>query len=121
MEQRAYDLIAYIKDGKFLEAFEKFYAENVDMAENQQPSTVGKAANREREAAWWATVQEVHAYDAASVLIDGPKVTINWQVDYTDTNNQRLSWSQYAIQEWGNGLIVSERFVYDPNSVEVAA
>ena len=121
MKDRVQELITDIREGRFLEAFEEFYAEEVVMAENENPPTIGKDANRQREIAWWSSVKEVHTYEPASVVVDDQKVVINWLVDYTTTEGQRLSWSQSAIQEWQDGRIVREQFVYDPASIKVAA
>lgn len=38
-----------IISGKNMEAFEKYYHDNVVMQENNHPPTAGKTANRERE------------------------------------------------------------------------
>ena len=43
------DLNSMILRGNALEAFEKYYAEDVVMQENELPPTIGKGANRERE------------------------------------------------------------------------
>ena len=40
------DLIAKVVDGKALEAFDRYYAADVTMQENEQPPRVGKAACR---------------------------------------------------------------------------
>jgi hypothetical protein len=43
------DLNDLVLQGKPLEAFEKYYHEDVVMQENENTPTVGKVANRERE------------------------------------------------------------------------
>ena len=40
------DLIAKVVGGKALEAFDRYYADDVTMQENEQPPRVGKAACR---------------------------------------------------------------------------
>ncbi len=42
------DLNNKVLQGKALDAFEEYYAENVTMRENNDPPTVGKDANRKR-------------------------------------------------------------------------
>ena len=49
-----------ILDGQILEAFDRFYGENVVMQENNQEPTVGKAANRAREEQFVGSVAELH-------------------------------------------------------------
>ena len=44
------DLIAKVVGGKPLDAFDRYYAEDVTMQENEQPPRVGKTACRASEA-----------------------------------------------------------------------
>jgi hypothetical protein len=40
------DIKSLVSQGKAMEAFEKYYGDDVVMQENETPATVGKAANR---------------------------------------------------------------------------
>jgi ketosteroid isomerase-like protein len=110
-------LVAMVREGRILDAFERFYADDVVMQENRKEPTVGKAANREREAQFVAYVKEVHANEATAVAVDGAHVFIAWTLDFTGVDGARLHYEQVAQQEWRDGKIVRERFVYDPTSL----
>jgi ketosteroid isomerase-like protein len=114
------DLIARVERGEILPAFEDYYAENIAMQENNAAPTVGKDANRAREEAFVASVAEVHENRAVSRLVDGDRAMIVWAFEFTGKDGNRYRLDQVAHQEWENGRIVRERFVYDSAAVLVA-
>ncbi len=117
---RVNDLITRVQQGAILEAIEEFYADDVTMQENRQPPTIGKAANRERERAFLASVARLHESRAPSILIDGDRVVIHWILDYTATDGTRYSLDQLAFQTWRGDRIVAERFFYDSAAIRAA-
>jgi ketosteroid isomerase-like protein len=110
-------LVAHLTQGKILEAYDALYAENVVMQENNNPPTVGKAANRVREEQFVGSVKEVHVNRAANVLVDGNKAVIEWVLEFTNHEGVRLKFDQIALQTWENGQITEERFFYDSGSL----
>ena len=119
--ERVRDLISYVERGRFPEAIEEFYADDVEMRDNLAPPTVGKAVNVERERGFVAYIAELHESRAESVLIDGDRVVIHWILDLTGTDGKRMRFDQLAYQLWEGDRIVRERFVYDPATLAVAA
>jgi ketosteroid isomerase-like protein len=113
------ELVEMVQRGQILDAFERFYAEDVSMRENVGAPTIGKSANRDREIAFVNSVKEVHENRAAFALVDGDRAVINWRLDFTNTQGQRLRFDQLAVQRWENGQIVEERFVYDTGALAV--
>lgn len=49
--------------GKAMEAFEKYYGDDVVMQENENPATTGKAANRDRELDFLAKITDFRGSD----------------------------------------------------------
>ena len=49
IEEALNDLNNLVQEGKLLEAFERYYHDDVEMQENDLPPVVSKAANRARE------------------------------------------------------------------------
>jgi hypothetical protein len=90
------------------------------MQENLNPPTVGKQANLEREAGFQSWVKEWHRVHAPTVIVDGDRAVIHWDLEYTSTDGKRWHYDQLALQRWENGWIVEERFVYDPSSVSLS-
>ncbi|MGV3615806.1 MAG: SnoaL-like domain-containing protein [Fimbriimonas sp.] len=113
------ELVEMVQSGKILEAFERFYAEDVQMRENTNAPTIGKAANRQREIDFLSVVREVHENRATFSVVEGDKAVIGWVLEFTNTDGVRLRLDQIAVQTWRDGQIVDERFVYDSAGVAV--
>lgn len=120
-KQRVQEFVSYVEQGKFLEAMEEFYADEIEMQENLKPPTVGKKANLERERAFVAWIAELRESRADTVLVDGDQVVIRWQSEYIGTDGSHLRYDQLTHQQWRGDKIVRERFVYDPATLPVAA
>lgn len=118
-QERVQQLVAYVEQGKILEAMDEFYAANVSMRENGGEPTMGLEANIEREKAFVAAVAEIHENAAREVIVDGDNAAIHWVLEFTNTSGVRLRLDQLALQAWQDGKIVSERFFYDSASVAV--
>ena len=106
-----------ILQGKSMEAFEKFYAEDVTMQENSEEPRVGKDTNREFEKQFMENVEEFHGMKLnATAFSDNDEVVMNyWDMDVTFKGKERKKSSQVAVQKWKDGKIVKERFFYNPN------
>jgi len=57
---RVESLKSYIDKGEILGAIDEFYDDDVEMRENNDPPTTGRAANRRREERFLAGVKEWH-------------------------------------------------------------
>ena len=117
--QRVKDFVSYVEQVRIVEALEKFYDEDVVMQDNAGPPVVGRAANLERERAFFGAIT-VHQMRALSVVVDGDRVTINWLFEYTSKDGRRYRMDQLAYQTWRGDRIVRERFYYDSASILAA-
>ena len=115
LQQRVKDLVSYIQNGKILEAMTEFYAENATMRENNNPATVGLAANIEREKQFLAYVKQWKSLAVEAVGVDAERgrtlVQINFEFEAVDGKN--VKYDQVAVQTWKDGKIVDEKFYYD--------
>ena len=107
-------LIQLVERGQFLEAIESYYAPEASMQENGQPPRVGLPQLLENERKAMARFKIIHVSQAASYVVDGNRVAINWIFDVTDQRGGRYVLDEIAYQEWQDGKIVKERFYYDP-------
>jgi hypothetical protein len=105
------DLIAKVVGGKALDAF-LYYADNVAMQENEQPPRVGKAACRAFEVDFLSKIKAVRTYVCDGYVISGNKACIVYRIDADHADWGTLNMSEVAIQEWSNGKVVREKFVY---------
>ncbi len=107
------DLTKMIGEGKMLEAFEKYYADNVVMQENETTPRVGKDVNREYEKAFVSGIVEVHGSKIIGVATGDDYATVESFMDVTHKDWGRIARTQVSVQKWENGKIVNEKFYYD--------
>jgi ketosteroid isomerase-like protein len=101
-----------ILSGKALEAFEKYYAEDVVMQENADEPRLGKEANRKAEIEFFSSLAEFHEGRLLSSAVNGDVTFGEWLMDVTFKNGYRLKLAQVAVRRWKDGQIVNERFYY---------
>ena len=106
------DIKTLVLQGKAMEAFEKYYGEEVVMQENETPATIGKTANRRRELEFFSKVVEFRAADVKSVAYGDDVIISEWFVDYTHADWGNVTHDQVSVQKWQNGKVVHERFYY---------
>ena len=106
------DLIAKVVGGKALDAFDRYYAHHVSMQENDQPPRVSKAACRAFEVDFLSKIKAVRTYVCDGYVISGNKAFIVYRIDADHADWGTLKMSEVAIQEWSNGKVVHEKFVY---------
>ena len=100
-----------ILQGEILETFDRYYADDVVMSENGTDERKGKEQNRQYEEAFVGSVT-FHAAEVHSVLVDGNSAAIEWSLDFTPNDGERLVQRQVAVQEWKDGKIVRETFYH---------
>jgi hypothetical protein len=113
-KERAKDLYAMIGQGQTLQAFEKYYAENVVMQEVGEDIRVGKDVCRKYEEDFVNGVEEWHGMTVDSIAedADNNKILIETSADFTLKGMGRIQMSQVCVQTWNNGLIEKELFYH---------
>lgn len=112
---KAKALYEMIDQGQMLEAFEKFYHEDVVMQEATGEVRKGKDTNRQFEINWLAGVQEMHDGGVLSITSDeenGVTAVESW-IDVTFKDGNRIKMEEVAIQRWQDEQIIHERFYYN--------
>ena len=107
------ELNQMVLSGKAMEAFEKFYDDNVSMQENSDPVTVGKDTNRQREIDFFGSVEQFHGAAVTAGAIGDDLSFCEWMMDITFKGAPRMKMEQVAVRHWKDGKIVSERFFYN--------
>jgi hypothetical protein len=106
------DIKQLVLQGNAMQAFEKYYGEDVVMQENENLPTVGKAANRQREEEFFAKVVEFRGAEVKNVAFGENVIISEWFLDYTHQDWGKGTYDQVSVQEWKDGKIVRERFYY---------
>ncbi|MEI7810137.1 MAG: SnoaL-like domain-containing protein [bacterium] len=107
------DLAKMISEGKILEAFDKYYADNVSMQENEDEARLGKEVNRKYEEAFVGGITEVHSSMILGIATGDNYSVIESSMDVTHKDWGRVARTQVAVQRWENGKIVKEKFYYN--------
>jgi len=98
--------------GQILDAFEKFYAEDVVMQENLTAPKVGKDVNRKAEQEFVGSIEQFHGAALLGSAVNGERSYSEWEFDATYKGGHRVKLTQVAVRQWKNGLIAHERFYY---------
>lgn len=106
------DLNQLVLQGNAMEAFEKYYHEDVVMQENELPPTVGKAANREREEEFFSKVTDFRGAEVKGMAVNGDVSFVIWEYDYTHAEWGERQYTQVSVQHWKDGKIIKEQFFY---------
>jgi ketosteroid isomerase-like protein len=101
-----------VLNGEILQALERFYADDVTMQENDEPPTVGKAANLIRERDFINKVEKFNGAKLLSSAVSGDTSFSEWEIDMTYKAAGRFVLSQTAVRRWRDGQVVHERFYY---------
>ena len=106
------DLNDLILQGRALEAFEKYYHDDVVMQENDHPPVLGKEANRKREVEFFGSITELRSAKPIQVAIGEGVTMVKWYFDYTHKDWGERKYTQFTVQEWENAQIIKEQFFY---------
>ena len=106
------DLNSLVLEGKVLEAFDKYYHEDVVMQENNNEPTVGKSANRRREELFFSNISEFRGAQPLQVTVGDNTTMVMWKYDYTHKEWGVRDYTQVSVQTWNNGKIIREQFFY---------
>jgi hypothetical protein len=112
IKELAEDLAKMVGEGKILEAFEKYYSDDVVMQENEDAPRVGKPANLEYEKAFVNGIVEFHDGKILGVAVGDNYSTIESYMDVTHKDWGRVARTQVAVERWQDGKVVNEKFYY---------
>ncbi|WP_109831942.1 SnoaL-like domain-containing protein [Reichenbachiella versicolor] len=113
LKDRVTALNRMIMNGEILTAFDKFYAENVTMQENEDQPTIGKTACRINEEVFVKGITEFRSAVVQNVIISDEISVVEWKFDFTHKDWGTRNFTQVSIQRWYDGQIVNEKFYYN--------
>ncbi len=107
------DLNSLVMQGRSLEAFEKYYHDEVVMQENEDTPTRGKGENRLREEAFFSKIKEFRSAVPLKIAVGNGISMVEWHYDYTHEDWGERNYTQVSVQEWQDGKIIKEKFYYN--------
>jgi hypothetical protein len=112
IENALKDLNNLVLEGKMLEAFDKYYHDDVAMQENNNTPVVGKATNRQREVDFLNSITEFREASVQGVAVGDNISFVIWSYDYTHKEWGVKNYTQVSVQNWKDGKIIKEQFFY---------
>jgi hypothetical protein len=101
-----------VLEGRTMEAFEKFYSDDVIMQENGQTPTVGKNANRVREEDFFNKIIDFRSARVLNVAVGKDVTMVEWVYDYTHKEWGDRNYNQVSVQHWRGDRVFKEQFFY---------
>ena len=113
--EQARNLQQMLAEGNTMEAFEKYYHDNVKVIEIPTgEERHGKEAQREAIQQWFDSLAEFHDGGVGSICADeenGITTAESW-MDVSFKGGMRMKMSEVAVQKWQDGQIIEEKFYY---------
>ena len=112
IENNLQDLLGLLKNGQFIEAQEKYLADNVTLIEGNAAPKTGKelVINLEKEVL--AGVGEFIRYEVTDYAVNGNVSFYEGVMEYIQKDGQHITVEQAVVDRWEEGKIVSERFYH---------
>ena len=106
------ELNGMILQGQVLEAFEKFYSDDVEMVEVDGSVRSGKEENRAFEESFVNNLVDFRSAEVKNVAVDEDSGTafVEWFMDYTHKEWGDRTYHQVSVQTWDGNQIKSEKF-----------
>jgi sulfate adenylyltransferase subunit 1 len=102
-----------ISAGKTLEAIEKYYADDVQLQENNDAPRIGKTLALAHEKGNTERVKYFKINIKSSVLDETQGLVMGeMNIDFENLKGVKIEMNEAFVQRWENGKIVSEKFYY---------
>jgi ketosteroid isomerase-like protein len=110
-------LMAFCAEGKYKEAMDALYDENIISVEASAPpgesAEVRGIAATKAKGEWWQANHDVHSAELNGPWPNGDRFIVNFKYDITfKPTGQRMMMDEMALYQVANGKIVREDFFY---------
>lgn len=106
------DLLALLAEGKFIEAQEKYLADDVTLTEGNDQPKAGKENVIEQEKEVLAGVGEFIRYEVFNSAVNGNVSFYEGVMEYVQKDGKHVKVEQTVVDKWEGDKIVSERFYH---------
>jgi len=104
-----------IKGGKIMEAFEKYYREDVVIQVNGNQPIIGKNENRKREMIFLQEIEKLNSADINSVTYGGEGDNISmteWAINIENKAGEKKTIYRVNVQHWKDDKIINEKLYF---------
>src|SRR3989338_2820841 len=104
-----------IKKGKIMEAFEKYYGEEVIIQVNGNSPITGKDQNRKREMIFLQEIEKLNSAEIKSVTFGGVDDNVSvteWAINIKNKDGRRKIIYRVNVQHWKDDKIINEKLYF---------
>ncbi len=117
-QEVADELVKLCEEGKFLEAVESLYSNDIVSVEAGAPPGRSRESKGleavKAKGEWWQANHEVHASTVKGPLVAGSHFAVTFKLDVTfKPENRRFQTEEVAVYKVAGGKIVYEEFFYN--------
>ncbi|MDO8556253.1 MAG: nuclear transport factor 2 family protein [Nanoarchaeota archaeon] len=108
-------LNALIKEGKIMEAFERYYGEEVVTQVNGNTPINGKEKNRKRENIFLQEIEKLKSAEIKSVTFGGVDDNVSmteWAIIIENKEGLQKTIHRVNVQHWKDNKIINERLYF---------
>ena len=110
-------LVAMCKEGKFHEAVESLYGDEIVSVEAGAPPGQSRESKGleavKAKGEWWAANHEIHTSSVEGPLVAGPYFAVTFKMDITfKPQNRRFQMEEVGVYKVADGKVVYEEFFY---------
>jgi hypothetical protein len=105
------EIVALAAAGQPMDAFEKYYHDDLEKTDLDGIPVKGKTKNREIGLELLSKVRAVRDFSRVGQVIRGDRSFLIWSLDFDHADNGPVKVVQVAIQDWKDGKIIRERFI----------
>ena len=108
-------LNSLIKEGNIVEAFEKYYGENVVIQVNGNSPVTGKEANRKREMIFLQEIEKLNSAEIKSVTFGGSEDNVSmteWAINIENKAGEQKPIYRVNVQHWKDNKIINEKLYF---------
>lgn len=113
-KQLATTFTAMCTEGKFDEAGDRFWSEDVVSREAMpgDAATAKGLAAVKKKGEWWAANHEVHGMKVEGPYVNGDQFVVRFTMDITPKGRDRVTMDEVGVYTVKDGKIVDEAFFY---------
>ena len=108
-------LNALIKEGKIMEAFDKYYGDDVVIQVNGNPPINGKEQNRKREMIFLQEIERLNSAEIKSVTFGGTDDNVSmteWAINIENKEGEKKTIYRVNVQHWKDDKIINEKLYF---------
>lgn len=103
------ELNSMTRNGKILDALERFYSDDCVFQEGNKPPRRGRKAQHDHLSAFFQTLKAFNGATLHGQGVDDDKSLTEWTFDMLGPQGP-IVWNEILVRTWQNGKVIAERY-----------